>query len=79
MSVALALRKALPEDAALDEIIVTGGGRHNGMLLREIGRLSRFILRRARSQGRPILPESRTDWPCRGVRGLSIFLLDFRF
>ena len=35
-TVALALRKTLPEDAALDELIVTGGGQHNGMLLREI-------------------------------------------
>ena len=33
---ALALRKTLPEDAPLDELIVTGGGQHNGMLLREI-------------------------------------------
>jgi anhydro-N-acetylmuramic acid kinase len=35
-TVALALRKTLPEDAAVDELIVTGGGQHNGMLLREI-------------------------------------------
>ena len=33
-TVALALRKTLPEDAPLDELIVTGGGQHNGMLLR---------------------------------------------
>ncbi len=35
-AVALALRRTLPEDAALDELVVTGGGQHNGMLLREI-------------------------------------------
>ena len=36
-TVALALRKTLPDDAPLDEVLVTGGGQHNGMLLREIG------------------------------------------
>ena len=36
-TVALALRKTLPDDAPLDEVIVTGGGQHNGMLLREMG------------------------------------------
>jgi anhydro-N-acetylmuramic acid kinase len=35
-TVGLALRKTLPEDAPVDELIVTGGGQHNGMLLREI-------------------------------------------
>jgi anhydro-N-acetylmuramic acid kinase len=39
-TVALALRKGLPEDAAVDEILVAGGGRHNGMLLGEIARLA---------------------------------------
>ena len=38
---ALALRKTLPEDAAVDELIVTGGGQHNGMLLREIAQADR--------------------------------------
>ena len=33
------LARRLPEDAEFDEIIVTGGGQQNGMLLREIGRL----------------------------------------
>ena len=40
-TVALALRKTLPEDAAVDELIVTGGGQHNGMLLREIAQADR--------------------------------------
>ncbi len=35
-TVALALRRCLPEDAAVDEVLLTGGGQHNGMLLREI-------------------------------------------
>ena len=34
------MRRRLPEDARLDEIVVTGGGQQNGMLLREIGRLT---------------------------------------
>jgi anhydro-N-acetylmuramic acid kinase len=33
---ALAVRRCLPEDARVDEIVLTGGGQHNGMLLREI-------------------------------------------
>jgi anhydro-N-acetylmuramic acid kinase len=33
---ALAVRRCLPEDAQVDEIVLTGGGQHNGMLLREI-------------------------------------------
>jgi anhydro-N-acetylmuramic acid kinase len=27
----------MPDDLAVDEILLTGGGRHNGMLLRELG------------------------------------------
>ncbi|NQU20989.1 MAG: anhydro-N-acetylmuramic acid kinase [Candidatus Nealsonbacteria bacterium] len=37
-TVALALRTRIPEDAQIDELVVTGGGQLNGMLLREIGR-----------------------------------------
>jgi anhydro-N-acetylmuramic acid kinase len=33
-----ALRQRLPEDAIVDEIILIGGGQHNGMLLRELSR-----------------------------------------
>ncbi len=43
-TVALALRRTLPEDAAVDELIVTGGGQHNGMLLREIARATEIPL-----------------------------------
>jgi anhydro-N-acetylmuramic acid kinase len=35
-SIALALRRCLPEEDSIDELILTGGGRHNGMLLREL-------------------------------------------
>jgi anhydro-N-acetylmuramic acid kinase len=31
-----ALTRRLPEDARIDELVVTGGGQHNGMLLAEI-------------------------------------------
>ena len=43
-SVALALRKSLPDDAAVDEILVTGGGRHNGMLLRKLAQWTEVSL-----------------------------------
>jgi len=45
-TVVLALRTRLPEDVTIDEILVTGGGQHNGMLLREIGRLAGVPLAR---------------------------------
>jgi anhydro-N-acetylmuramic acid kinase len=38
------LARRLPEAAGFDEIILTGGGRQNGMLLREIGRLIKIPL-----------------------------------
>jgi anhydro-N-acetylmuramic acid kinase len=36
-SVGLAVHRRMPENVAVDQIILTGGGRHNGMLLRELG------------------------------------------
>jgi len=45
-SIARALRKRIPEDAAIDEILVTGGGQHNGMLLRETALLAQLPLLR---------------------------------
>jgi anhydro-N-acetylmuramic acid kinase len=39
-TIAAAFRKRLPEDAAISQIVVTGGGQHNGLLLGEIGRLT---------------------------------------
>ena len=35
-TIALAVRRCLPEDASVVEVLLTGGGQHNGMLLREI-------------------------------------------
>ena len=35
-SIARSIRDRLPNDLAIDRIVVTGGGQHNGMLLREI-------------------------------------------
>jgi anhydro-N-acetylmuramic acid kinase len=43
-TIARAMRRRIPEDAAIDEILVTGGGQHNGMLLREIGLLAQLPL-----------------------------------
>ncbi len=43
-AIARALRNRLPEDARVDQIVVTGGGRHNGMLLQEIGRTAEIPL-----------------------------------
>jgi anhydro-N-acetylmuramic acid kinase len=38
-SVALAVRRDLPGDAAVDQLVLTGGGQQNGMLLRELAAL----------------------------------------
>jgi anhydro-N-acetylmuramic acid kinase len=35
-TVSRAVRRRLPDDARIGQMVVTGGGRHNGMLLREI-------------------------------------------
>jgi len=58
-TVALAVRRCLPSDLVIDEIVLTGGGQHNGMLLREIA--TRL----------PDLPIVRTDQfgPCGGALG----------
>ena len=53
-TIALAMRKRLPEDARVDEILVTGGGQHNGMLLREIGRAIEMPLVRIGELGIPV-------------------------
>jgi anhydro-N-acetylmuramic acid kinase len=45
-AIARAVRKRIPDDAVIDEIIVTGDGQHNGLLLREIGRLTQLPLAR---------------------------------
>jgi anhydro-N-acetylmuramic acid kinase len=38
-SVAMAVRRDLPDDANIEGIVLAGGGQHNGMLLRELTRL----------------------------------------
>ncbi len=38
-TVALAIHKRMPEDVTVDQVVFTGGGQHNGMLLREIATL----------------------------------------
>jgi anhydro-N-acetylmuramic acid kinase len=51
--VARALSRRLPSDARVDQIVVTGGGQQNGMLLRELGRLTAAPLVRIASLGIP--------------------------
>jgi anhydro-N-acetylmuramic acid kinase len=46
-SVELALRRRLPEDVQIDEIVLTGGGQQNGLLLREVARTTQLPLLRA--------------------------------
>jgi len=52
-TVSSALSRRLPEDVQVDEIVVTGGGRHNGLLLREIGRLTEIPLSQIDAAGIP--------------------------
>jgi anhydro-N-acetylmuramic acid kinase len=53
-AVAGAVHRRIPRDAQIDEIVVTGGGQHNGMLLREIGRRSEIPLVRIGELGIPV-------------------------
>ena len=56
-AVSSSIRRRLPEDLPLDRIVVTGGGQHNGMLLREIGaRLPRLPI--VRLEDLDIIPEA---------------------
>lgn len=50
-TIAAALNRRLPDDAKVDEIILTGGGQQNGLLLREIGRLAEVPLVRIAELG----------------------------
>ena len=45
--------RGLPNGEGIDEIVVTGGGQHNGMLLHEIARLAGLPLRRLDDLGFP--------------------------
>ncbi len=66
-TVSLALRRRLPEDARIDEIVVTGGGRHNGMLLREIGHRCQLPLER--------IGESDIPAPALDPAGIAVLAL----
>ena len=51
--IARALHRRLPNGAVIDQIVVAGGGQHNGMLLREIGSLTNLPLTRLDELGIP--------------------------
>jgi anhydro-N-acetylmuramic acid kinase len=52
--IAETLARRLPESAEFDEIIVTGGGQQNGMLLREIGQMVKAPLIREVDLNMPV-------------------------
>lgn len=52
-AIARALQRRVPPDGQVDEIVVTGGGQQNGMLLREISRQTATPLVRADDLGLP--------------------------
>jgi anhydro-N-acetylmuramic acid kinase len=56
-SIAQTLRRRLPEDDRVDEILVAGGGQHNGLLLREIAaRVAVPLVRIPELVGRSLTP-----------------------
>lgn len=64
----LAIQRCLPQNAPIDEIVVGGGGQHNGLLLREVAaRLPRVPLRRAEELG---LAWEALDPACAGLLAL---------
>ncbi len=65
------LHRRLPENSHVDEIIITGGGQQNGMLLREITRRTEIPLRRISELGIP--PES-LDPAC--IATLALLYID---
>jgi len=51
-AVSTSIRRRLPDDQPIDQLVVTGGGQHNGMLLREIAaRLPRLPIVRLSDLG----------------------------
>jgi len=70
-TVAQSLRRRLPSDASVDEIIVAGAGQQNGMLLREIKRLTDKPLLRINSLG---IPDEAFEPACVAI--LAVFHLD---
>jgi len=70
-TVALAIEKRLPEDARVDQLVITGGGQQNGMLLREISRTTQRSLVRISELGLP----AEALGPA-GIAVLALFYLD---
>ncbi|NLE38275.1 MAG: hypothetical protein GX621_09655 [Pirellulaceae bacterium] len=71
-TVSRAARDRLPSDLSVDRVVITGGGQHNGMLLREIvARLDRIPLSRASELG--VLDEA-LEPACSAI--LALFHLD---
>lgn len=65
-SIGRAVRRRLPKDARIDQIVVTGGGRHNGMLLREIA---------ARSPDSPLLQVGDLGIPSEALGPAAVAVL----
>lgn len=65
-TVALAFQRRLPEDARLGGILLSGGGQHNGLLLREIA---------ARVAGVPLFRVADLGLPAEAIGPASVALL----
>jgi len=65
-AVALAARRDLPQDAKIDEVLIAGGGQHNGMLLREIA---------VRLPGAPIVRLGELGVPSEALGPASVAVL----
>jgi len=70
-TVSMGLRRHLPDDARVDQIVVTGGGQQNGMLLAEIGHRAGMPLAR---MGELDIMSGAFDPACIAV--LAFFYLD---
>ncbi len=64
-TVALALRKRPLAEVRVDQLVVSGGGQHNGLLLREIGRLT----------GLPVMRIDQLDIPGGALESAAAGLL----
>ena len=63
--ISVALRKRLPDDAVLDEIVLVGGGGQNGMLLREIAQRIEI----------PVIPSGDLGIPNQAIESASVAVL----
>jgi anhydro-N-acetylmuramic acid kinase len=66
-NVAESLRRWMPEETPVEEILVAGGGQQNGFLLRELARATKLPLLRL---GELHLPEEGFEAACAGVLAL---------